>query len=98
MEFLPVLARIARLSHFPQARNLQETIWKQLGGIMHALGKRVSSRRNQTIAVTCKLPCSPVIILNLRCGGDDAAESSSETFSCHPGGDAMTTFGTASSI
>ena len=39
--FLPVLARIARLNHFPQARNLQETIWKQLGGIMQALGKRV---------------------------------------------------------
>ncbi|KAL3162831.1 hypothetical protein ABBQ32_009285 [Trebouxia sp. C0010 RCD-2024] len=40
LEFLPVLARIACLNHFPQARNLQETIWKQLRGIMHALGKR----------------------------------------------------------
>ena len=43
VEFLPVLAHIAGLNHFPQARNLQETIWKQLGGIMHALGKRVGS-------------------------------------------------------
>ena len=41
-ELLPVLARVARLNHFPQARNLQETIWKQLGGVMQALGKRVS--------------------------------------------------------
>ncbi len=36
-----MLAHIARLNHFPQARNLQETIWKQLGAIMSALGKRV---------------------------------------------------------
>ena len=41
VEFLPVLAHVAGLKHFPQARNLQETIWKQLGGIMHALCKRV---------------------------------------------------------
>ena len=40
--FLPTLADIAGLNHFPQARNLQETIWKQLGAIMLALGKRVS--------------------------------------------------------
>lgn len=43
LEFLPGLAHIAALNHFPQARNLQETIWKQLGGIMLALGKRVGS-------------------------------------------------------
>lgn len=42
LEFLPLLAHIAALNHFPQARNLQETIWKQLGAIMQALGKRVS--------------------------------------------------------
>ncbi|DBA94489.1 hypothetical protein WJX77_006689 [Trebouxia sp. C0004] len=38
--FLSTLAHIARLNHFPHARNLQETIWKQLGAIMSALGKR----------------------------------------------------------
>lgn len=46
LEFLPVLARVASLKHFPQARNLQETIWKQLGGIMQALGKRVWSHHS----------------------------------------------------
>lgn len=40
---LPTLAQIAALNHFPQARNLQETIWKQLGCIMLTLGKRVGS-------------------------------------------------------
>lgn len=39
---LPTLAQIAALNHFPQTRNLQETIWKQLGCIMATLGKRVS--------------------------------------------------------
>ena len=38
---LPLLAHIAALKHFPQARNLQETIWKQLGPIMLILGKKV---------------------------------------------------------
>lgn len=42
LPFLASLAGIARLNHFPQARNLQETIWKQLGPVMLALGKRVS--------------------------------------------------------
>lgn len=73
VEFLPVLAHVAGLKHFPQARNLQETIWKQLGGIMHALCKRVGldsqSERDPSLRPVgcCAVGCAPVVGLLLFC-------------------------------
>lgn len=62
LEFLPLLAHIAALNHFPQARNLQETIWKQLGAIMLALGKRVSVT-SPTKARASSAPSCWVVVL-----------------------------------
>lgn len=42
--FLPVLADIAILRHYPQTAVLQETIWKQLPAMGQALGKQVLKR------------------------------------------------------
>ena len=41
VQFLPDLAALALLEHFPQCRTLQETIWRTLPQIAQALGKRV---------------------------------------------------------
>ncbi|KAI9918472.1 hypothetical protein PsorP6_011320 [Peronosclerospora sorghi] len=42
--FLPELADLALLRHFPQTANLQETIWTQVPKMCHALGKQVFKR------------------------------------------------------
>ncbi|CAI5729534.1 unnamed protein product [Peronospora destructor] len=44
VEFLPQIADIAILRHFPQTAVLQETIWKQLPAMCEALGKKVFKR------------------------------------------------------
>lgn len=43
--FMPSLAEVALLDHWPQSRALQATIWRQVPHIMHGLGKQVSSHR-----------------------------------------------------
>ncbi|KAG1695132.1 hypothetical protein DVH05_020774 [Phytophthora capsici] len=44
VKFLPQVADIAILRHFPQTSVLQETIWKQLPLMCQALGKKVFKR------------------------------------------------------
>ncbi|KAL3656788.1 hypothetical protein V7S43_018245 [Phytophthora oleae] len=44
IKFLPQVADIAILRHFPQTSVLQETIWKQLPLMCQALGKKVFKR------------------------------------------------------
>lgn len=44
VEFLPSIADVAILRHFPQTATLQETIWKQLVLMAKALGKKVFKR------------------------------------------------------
>ncbi|KAF1790037.1 Leucine-rich repeat domain, L domain-like [Phytophthora cactorum] len=44
VKFLPQVADIAILRHFPQTAVLQETIWKQLPLMCEALGKKVFKR------------------------------------------------------
>jgi hypothetical protein len=39
--FLPALADVASLTHFPQADTLRETLWKALPGMAAALGKQL---------------------------------------------------------
>ena len=39
---MPLLAEVALLDHWPQARSLQTTIWTQVPHIMKGLGKQVS--------------------------------------------------------
>lgn len=41
-QLLPVLAEIALLDHWPQARSLQTTIWRQLPEILRGLGRKVT--------------------------------------------------------
>lgn len=44
VQFMPALADVAILRHFPQTGTLQETLWKQLPAMCEALGKRVFKR------------------------------------------------------
>ncbi|CAI5700749.1 hypothetical protein KXD40_007139 [Peronospora effusa] len=44
VKFLPQIADIAILRHFPQTAVLQETIWKQVPAMCEALGKKVFKR------------------------------------------------------
>ncbi|POM60685.1 hypothetical protein PHPALM_30440 [Phytophthora palmivora] len=44
VKYLPQVADIAILRHFPQTATLQETIWKQLPQMCEALGKKVFKR------------------------------------------------------
>uniref|UniRef100_K3WNJ0 TOG domain-containing protein n=1 Tax=Globisporangium ultimum (strain ATCC 200006 / CBS 805.95 / DAOM BR144) TaxID=431595 RepID=K3WNJ0_GLOUD len=44
VKFLPLVADIAILRHFPQTGVLQETVWKQVPLMCDALGKRVFKR------------------------------------------------------
>ncbi|OWZ05671.1 hypothetical protein PHMEG_00022195 [Phytophthora megakarya] len=44
VKYLPQVADIAILRHFPQTATLQETIWKQLPLMCEALGKKVFKR------------------------------------------------------